>query len=534
MRRLPVCILPVVLLLMTLLFVCPVAGADMPEVRTAPKIDYYSIIRDNSGRPMADIIRDANGCRQRNRIDSAAAFYYTVARQYSEELPVRDIRRCAIASVNLGYILLGWEMNPTAAYPWLMKADSISKLHGFNDIRTSVTSNLGRMYLDYNNYPKAAQYLQQALSEVMVQKTDRYFGMSLVDFTAAALFGQEQLLRGKFAEEVIGYDLDGNMPLARYARSLQRAIARFKANDTAGAARIMMESRQWIDIDSERDLYYVMHAIITGKFLIAAGNYQQAAAILKDEVASAQAEGYYNLLEKCYSMLIECARHDGDNQAAERYRYQALEIRDSLFSAARFDAVKDFEKSTAIEELRGQGEADIRATRRRFITVTVCCVALLILAFLIWLYAGRRRKNKVTPASASTRIPRPDETPDETTRLLWERISRLVEESDAVFSPDFSIETLAESVGSRPKAVSQAINQVGGKNFNTFIGAVRVRKACELLTDPKKMKTITIESVAESVGYKSRTYFSKVFKDITGQTPSQFARNASNNPPAAE
>lgn len=522
-------------LFMTAVFICPAAETNALQVPNFKLIDYDRFLQENRSRQAEDLIRQASRCRQNGRIDSAAAFYSAAAALYSESLPERDIRRCAIAAVNLGYIFLGWEMNPAAAYPWLMRADSIAKKHGFNDIRTSVKSNLGRMYLDYNNYRKAAEYLRQTLAEVMTQKTDRYFGMSLMDFTASALFGQEHLLKGSFADQVIRYDVDGTMPLARYARSLQHAIGEYKKGDSAAAARTLMESRQLIDVDSERGLYYVMHAIITGKFLMAAGEYSEAAAILTAELESAKAEGYYNLLEKCYSMLIECARHTGDSEGAARYRYNALEIRDSLFSAARLDAVKDFERSTALKELQEEEKAaDIRTKRQLSTAFIIIGGVLLLTGLSVWLYFRRRKTGTPT---GQTQEPEETTMPDnraetssaeadENTRQLLERISAFLEKSEAVFGTDFSVETLADAIGSRPKAVSQAINQAAGMNFNTFIGAVRVKRACAILTDPQKMKTLTIESVAESVGYKSRTYFSKVFKDIIGMTPSQFARQA--------
>lgn len=533
MRKLSNCVLAVVLIFMTVVSVCRGFVAGAAEVHSVQKIDYRQFVKDNSKRPLSELSRDAHRCRQNGFIDSAAAFYSTAAGLYSESLPERDIRRCAIAAVNLGYIFLGWEMDPTAAYPWLMRADSIAKKHGFDDIRTSVKSNLGRMYLDYNNYKKAAEYLRQTLAEVMAQKTDGYFAMSLIDFTASALFGQDHMLKGKFAGEVIGYKVKDGIPLARYARALQRAIGRYKLGDPAGAARIMTESRDFIDIDSERDLYYVMHAIITGKFLMASGNYKEAAAILKEETASAKAEGYYNLLEKCYSMLIECARYLGDTEGAERYRFKALEIRDSLFNAVRFEAIKDIEKSIAIDEVREEGKAaDEHARHKLIIYIILSCVLLSLALILIgWRYRGRLTTHKGTKKDKSAGgTPAADCVESgEMSRQLLDRITAFMEESESVFSPDFSVESLAEAIGSRPKAVSQAINQIAGMNFNTFVGAVRVKKACTILTDPQKMKTLTIESVAESVGYRSRTYFSKVFKDITGLTPSQFARKASHD-----
>lgn len=555
MRIFPTIILPVILLAATFPSVCPDTAAKAAEAKDFHRIDYRRFIRDNSGRPIVDLIRDAQRCRLKERIDSAAAFYSTAASLYSESLPERDIRRCAIAAVNLGYILLGWEMNASDAYPWLMKADYIAKKHGFNDIRTSVTSNLGRMYFDYNNFPKASEYLMKALSEVMAQKTDRYFGMSLIDFATAALFGQEHLLTGTLADRIIKYDVNPEATLAPYAKNLQKAIRKFKDGHPSDAAQIVIKSKRLIDTDSERKLYLVMHALIAGRLLMAAGEYSRATAILTDEIASAKAGGYYNLLEKCYSTLIECAKNSDDHEAAARYRYHALEIRDSLFSATRFESIKDIEKSTALEELKeGVMAANMRAERQMHTSIIVSCAAILLAGLLIWMSISRRKlsesyreifkrymeltERSIAAAAFKTQTAQTEKTAcaeisanptdphDEKAIRLLQRISRFIEESGEVLNTDFSVEYLAESIQSKPKAVSQAINQIAGKNFNTFIGEYRVREACKMLTDPQNMKTMTIESIAESVGYKSRTYFSKVFKDITGLTPSQFAKQA--------
>lgn len=45
-----------------------------------------------------------------------------------------------------------------------------------------------------------------------------------------------------------------------------------------------------------------------------------------------------------------------------------------------------------------------------------------------------------------------------------------------------------------------------------------------MLADTEAMRTMTIETVAEKAGYRSRTHFSKVFKTVTGLTPAQFSK----------
>lgn len=71
--------------------------------------------------------------------------------------------------------------------------------------------------------------------------------------------------------------------------------------------------------------------------------------------------------------------------------------------------------------------------------------------------------------------------------------------------------------------LSYVINTKLKKNFNTLIGEARIRKACELLIDEETAQTLTLDAIAEMVGYKSRSHFSAVFKKITGVAPSRYA-----------
>ena len=106
------------------------------------------------------------------------------------------------------------------------------------------------------------------------------------------------------------------------------------------------------------------------------------------------------------------------------------------------------------------------------------------------------------------------------------RIRILMETDREIYNPDFSIERLAEMLGSREKLISQTINTLTGHNYNALLGEYRIREACRLLADPETLRSATMENVAEKVGYRSRTYFSTIFKNVTGLTPTQFVKQA--------
>ncbi len=84
-----------------------------------------------------------------------------------------------------------------------------------------------------------------------------------------------------------------------------------------------------------------------------------------------------------------------------------------------------------------------------------------------------------------------------------------------------SLSGLAKSINESPHHVSQVINENLGQSFFELMATYRVREAQELLKTDLGKK-LTIEEVAEQVGYNSKSAFNTAFKKITSQTPSTF------------
>ena len=72
-----------------------------------------------------------------------------------------------------------------------------------------------------------------------------------------------------------------------------------------------------------------------------------------------------------------------------------------------------------------------------------------------------------------------------------------------------------------PHHVSQVINEKLNQSFFEMLATHRVHEAKTILKTPLGKK-LTIEEVAEQVGYNSKSAFNTAFKKITAQTPSTF------------
>jgi AraC-like DNA-binding protein len=87
-----------------------------------------------------------------------------------------------------------------------------------------------------------------------------------------------------------------------------------------------------------------------------------------------------------------------------------------------------------------------------------------------------------------------------------------------------SLSDLAHTIKESSHHVSQVINEVMGKGFFELLAWYRVEEAKRIIRGDPGAK-LTVEDIAERVGYNSKSSFNTVFKKQTGQTPSEFRRS---------
>ncbi len=89
--------------------------------------------------------------------------------------------------------------------------------------------------------------------------------------------------------------------------------------------------------------------------------------------------------------------------------------------------------------------------------------------------------------------------------------------------PDCTMPQLAEKLKVTTHELSQAINSGSGGNFSQFVNRFRVNRAKELLKD-KSSKNLNVLQIALEAGFYSKATFNRVFREITGQTPTAFRK----------
>jgi AraC-like DNA-binding protein len=103
-----------------------------------------------------------------------------------------------------------------------------------------------------------------------------------------------------------------------------------------------------------------------------------------------------------------------------------------------------------------------------------------------------------------------------------ERIRQAMLTDKLYLNPTLTLTELALHVSLNPKVVSQVINTGIGKSFNDFVNDFRVNEVKQRLRSNDTTR-LTLLGIALESGFNSKTTFNRIFRQHTGQSPSEFA-----------
>ena len=247
----------------------------------------------------------------------------------------------------------------------------------------------------------------------------------------------------------------------------------------------------------------------------------------------------------------------GNNVMADKYNLQFHKARDLFNSEAKVAKADEervlFRLNEANHEIKELSYKQ-RIQQTELIAVAVVAVLLLALLAVAWVSYRRMKEKNLTlyqhnmqlmanedrlrqlhqaeeqAASVPTAKYRRSNMEGDDIAQVMEKVDRVMESSDEIFSEDFSLDRLAELTGETRIRLSQAINKVPGRTFYSILNGYRVREACRRMDDKTQYGGLTIEAIGQSVGFKSRSSFVTIFKRVTGLTPSTYFKR----PPETE
>lgn len=104
---------------------------------------------------------------------------------------------------------------------------------------------------------------------------------------------------------------------------------------------------------------------------------------------------------------------------------------------------------------------------------------------------------------------------------IYAQLCTLMEKDQHYLHSNLTLRTVADLLGTNTKYLSQVVNNQGGCNFQQFVNSYRVREVKEKLAS-KAFQNLTLYGIALQCGFKNKSTFYKVFKEIEGCTPREY------------
>jgi PAS domain S-box-containing protein len=104
---------------------------------------------------------------------------------------------------------------------------------------------------------------------------------------------------------------------------------------------------------------------------------------------------------------------------------------------------------------------------------------------------------------------------------IYEALVQLLEREKIYLDPDLSLKQTADRLMTNTKYLSQVVNQFTAKNFQQFVNTYRIEAVKSKINDPQ-YSNLTLYGISLYCGFKNKSTFYKVFKEITGLTPKIF------------
>lgn len=125
-------------------------------------------------------------------------------------------------------------------------------------------------------------------------------------------------------------------------------------------------------------------------------------------------------------------------------------------------------------------------------------------------------------STASSSITGPQVKPEDI--AFMEHLHRVVEEQ--MLRGDLSIDTISSRMANSKSTFNRHVKQLTGVSSAAYILQLRLKKACQMLAE---QETKSIGEISMSCGFDDMSYFSRVFRQNFGKTPTEYRQQSNAN-----
>ncbi len=185
--------------------------------------------------------------------------------------------------------------------------------------------------------------------------------------------------------------------------------------------------------------------------------------------------------------------------------------------------IKDVEPSVLVLIVTAYGDEDVaveafRGGARDYLKkpFSISELSTKIDFYLALRHADKQRRKNILPGSETPALPgRP---PSAVTLSQYHKIQQAVRFINDNYRTDICLDAVAGGADMSPSHFSRIFKKVMGLSYQEYLNNRRITKAKSLLrTSPQ-----SVTEIAVSLGFADPTGFGRIFKKLTGQTPSAY------------
>lgn len=478
-------------------------------------------------QPLDAVVEKGIDCVYENKPDSALAYFSVVVGQYHESMSHADKVSCAKAYNSKGYVELFEQRQLGPALISLMTAEQIEKEAGDSTWLPLIYLNMANIFTYTSHTDYVINYNRRAAELAVKQKAWRTYLTAFRNLVFQAIMDCDV---EDIKTDVDKFDSiripDANMKgFAQCLHSGSKALLEKRWDD---AYDCFLRADSVNDAELTPDRSHLMSVLLRSRVLQLRG--EPALAIREildnyDDCNEEQISSISLILSRLYDSI-------GESEMASKYKLKYYEISDTLGILASNKQLLAAESQFRLNNLKDE-VIFLNARRKGWVTISfVCIICTVVLAVaLVSVVRSRRRLRKsqdelflknesiVSKPVVSSNI-------DKEAYEEGQRIMEVLEKSTEIFEIGFSVEKAAMLTGIHSRRISKVLNSVFGKNFNLVVQELRIKEACRILATPDVANSLNMAGIASNLGFKSRTYFSEIFKKHTGLTPTEYLRSA--------
>lgn len=472
----------------------------------------------------------------------ALACFTIVSERYKGHHRSEEAELCIRALNNCGCVYKFLYFDYVQAYSYFTRAYDLCEELNYDELLPLVLVNLGDLLNDYGK-SYDSQSLSQQATDIFNQCIDKAFETKNWELLTTAFFNlanQNHTLDLTKYENIFSSEIPDSTPDLAYIRLQYEGIRHIQQGQHAKARdcfqrQLSVVSARWT---AERDT--LSSYVNIAKTYQLENDYAGEAASLEKALKIALDNNIDDLSATICKQLAKCYEQLGNQDLQQHYRILYLEkMEDSRHSQLASIGELTYINELRKEETRAKELAEARRMQEyALLAVAIVLLVVAISAVLLWrknreLQARNRslyEKYKQTlPQDAEERKYSHSNLNGSQKETLAFRIEEILNNAEVICQQDFNLSQLAKLADSNTTYVSQVINEKYGMTFSNVLARFRIREACYRISNKREQySNITIEGIATSVGFKSRTAFINAFKREVGLTPSEYLRMAAN------